>query len=73
MLNLRVFLTNSFGSAAYKNLRNAINYFTQANLLENHEVKELLLSGLSISLGIIIANKQTGKIFNQFTKHMQLK
>ena len=35
MLNLRVFLTSSFGSSCYKNLRNACNYFNQANLLES--------------------------------------
>lgn len=35
MLNLRVFLTTSFGSSSYKNLRHAANYFGQANLLES--------------------------------------
>jgi hypothetical protein len=36
-------------------------------------IKNLLLEGYSVSLGIVIANKQTSKIFIRFTKHMQAK
>ena len=80
MLNLRVFLTYSFGTSAYKSLRYATNYFKASNQLDGKNfknidphVKDLLLEGFSTSLGIIIANKQTSKIFNKFTNYMGAK
>lgn len=34
MLNLRVFLTTTFGAAAFKSVRCAANYFKAANRLQ---------------------------------------
>ena len=54
-------------------LNHPINYPVIIYIYLDPYIKHALLSGYSISLGIIIANKQTSKIFNRFTKHMQAK